>query len=263
MKGSLKAFRKHFSKLKLDPQGLLVFEISSENSVPLIPESDLARLATELHELLSHVGRDKTIVVMNEKFYHPKFPSIIAEVVRSCIPCQCHKGGIPKKYPVYKRQVSTPYELFAVDLMDLPRSRKGNKCILVGIDLFSKYGYAIPLKSKKSAVVARALESRVLAATPRTPKTILSDNGPEFRGGPFHDLLQRYGIAHDNSVPYVPSTNGAVERLNQTLRSRLATVCHNDTRNWDKKLFEVIAQYNRSPHSETQKAPADFFVPRQ
>ena len=48
--------------------------------------------------------------------------------------------------------------------------------------------------------------------------------------------------------------------MNQTLRSRLATVSHGKTRRWDKHLYSVISQYNRMPHSETGRPPAEFFV---
>ena len=101
--------------------------------------------------------------------------------------------------------------MVAVDIMELPCSRRGYKYVLVAIDLHTKYAYVIPLRSKRSSPVARALESRVLAAVPQTPKTILSDNGPEFRSRVFESLLAGYGINHDLSVPYVASTNGCVE----------------------------------------------------
>ena len=217
-------------------------------------------LAKELHEVLSHAGRDKTIEVMYSRYAHPQFPRVITEVVRTCMPCQSHKGNISKQYPILRRKVSKPFELFAVDLMDLPRTRKGNKTILVGIDLYTKYGYAVPLKCKKSHIVAKALESHILATVPRTPEVLLSDNGPEFRAGYFQKLMHKYGIRHEYSVPYAPCTNGGVERFNQTVKSRLATVCHGEPEKWDKQLPGVVAQYNRSPHGETGKAPADFFV---
>ena len=112
--------------------------------------------------------------------------------------------------------------------MDLPRSRSGYTCVLVGVDRYSKFGHVVPLRSKTSRMVALAMEAYILATVPRTPETILSDSGPEFRGGPFRDLSQSYGIVHERSVPYAPHTNGQVERLNQTLKNRLAIICHGD-----------------------------------
>ena len=229
LKGCMSIFRTKFHKLSINSGELLVFETVDKKYIPVIPQSCLRNLAEELHEVLSHAGRDKTIAVMHSKFYHPKFPSIITEVVRKCMACQCHEGKIARKYPVHRRNVDFAYEILAVDLMELPLSKSGYKCVLVGIDLFSKFAHVVPLRNKKSAPVARALESSILASVPRTPKTILSDNGPEFRGAPFEKMLDGYGIGHEFSVPYAACTNGGVERFNQTLRSRLATVCNEDS----------------------------------
>ena len=46
------------------------------------------------------------------------------------------------------------------------------------------------------------------------------------------------------------------------LKSRLATACSGDkgTAYWDRHLDHILAQYNQTPHSETGKSPADFFV---
>ena len=255
----LKCFKQKFQKLSIK-DGLLVFECSTGRLVPVVPEGSVRGLAEDLHSVLSHAGRDKTLAVMSTKFHHPKFQATITKVVQECTVCQAHKGKIDRKYPIYRRQVKEPYQILAVDLMELPFSKRHYKCVLVCLDLCTKYAHVVPLKSKKSDVVSRALESRVLASVPQTPKIILSDNGSEFRGKPFEALLQRYGIAHEYSVPYVAATNGGVERFNQTLRSRLAAVSHGDTRGWDKHLYSVVSQYNRTPHTETGRAPCEFFV---
>ena len=260
LSAGLRCFKAKFNRLSINTDNLLVFEAFPNKFVPVVPESTLSYLAEELHVTLSHAGRDKTVNVMYSRFHHPRFPTVIAEVVKECMPCQLHKGRISNKYPVYRRNVKEPYEVLAVDLMELPLSKKNFKCVLVCLDLCTKFAHVVPLKSKKSRPVAGALESRVLASVPQTPKVVLSDNGPEFRGKPFESLLKRYGVKHEYSVPYAAATNGGVERFNQTLRSRLATVCHGDTRNWDKHLYQVVAQYNRTPHTETGRAPCEFFV---
>ena len=49
-------------------------------------------------------------------------------------------------------------------------------------------------------------------------------------------------------------------RLNRTIKSRLATACHDSQHEWDRKIYVIMSQYNRLPHSETGKASAEFFV---
>ena len=162
---------------------------------------------------------------MYSSFYHLKFPGVLAEVVKKYQVCQRHKGRIDKRYPVYYRNVREPYEMVAVDLIQFSKSKRWYKYVLVTIDLCSKYVYAVPLITKWSAPVARALESGLLAPAHYTEKAILSENELVFRGKPFESLLATYGIHHEYSVPYAVCTNGNVEYLN-----------------------EMISQYNRIPH---------------
>ena len=71
--------------------------------------------------------------------------------------------------------------------------------------------------------------------------------------------MKKYGIMHDKSVPFRPHTNGGIERFNQTLKNKLAMLCHERGVQWNKIVYEVAAQYNRMPHAETGQAPVDFF----
>ena len=261
-KTDLAIFRRYFNGLTIDSNNMLMFAdiASAGKAVPVVPANFLTPLATELHEVVSHAGRNKVVKVMATKFFHPRMSGAIGHAVQSCQVCQFHKGNAVNKFPLLKRSPEKALDLYAVDLMDMPQSKRGYKCLLVGIDLKTKYGHAIPIKSKRSEAVSRALESHILATLPQNPRSILSDNGPEFRGKPFKDLLSRYGIRHENSIPYAPHTNGAVERLNRTIKEKLAIVSHGESRRWDTHVHNVIAQYNRMPHSETGVPPAEFFL---
>ena len=262
-KTPLAIFRKCFSNLSINSEDLLVSKKSDSpnETIPVVPAKFLETLASELHEVASHAGKNKVIKIMTSKFFHPHMSRAIVEIVRNCQVCQFHKGNPVNKFPLLKRNPEKPLDLYAVDLMDMPTSKRGYKSLLVGIDLKTKYGHAVPIKSKRSEAVSRAFESHVLATLPQHPRAVLSDNGPEFRGKPFVDLLNRYGIRHDRSVPYAAHTNGAVERLNRTIKEKLAIVSHGNNRRWDHYIHNIIAQYNRMPHSETGVPPAEFFLP--
>ena len=189
------------------------------------------------HELLSHAGRDKTLKVIQRNFFHPCMAKMVAQVVKYCATCRLHKGNTEKSFPVHRRQPAGPYHTYAVDLMELPRSKRGYKCLLVGIDLYTKFGHAVPLRNKTSATVAQALEGSILATLPKTPTIMLTDGGAEFKGNPFQRILETYGITHRKSIPYASHTNACVERLNRTIKSRLATACHDAQHEWDRQIY--------------------------
>ena len=48
-------------------------------------------------------------------------------------------------------------------------------------------------------------------------KSVISDNGSEFRKTNVEEFLDEEGIKHEFSAPYTPQLNGIVERKNRTL----------------------------------------------
>ena len=134
---------------------------------------------------------------------------------------------------------------------------------LVGVDVLVRFMHALPIRNKCAKTVATALEQRVFSNLPQMPNIIISDNGPKFRAQAFKQLLDKYSIAHYTTIPYLPQTNGRIERINQTLQRSLATACAQNHSSWGDELARVLILYNHSKHSQTGKVPSDFFTQEQ
>ena len=232
-----------------------------ELAVPIVPLGDLPTLVKQLHIALDHAGRDKLLKVARTKIYHPKLAKAVIKVVQECQLCQVYKGRTINKFLFERRVAKYPNQVYAMDLMDLPKTKSGFVCVMVGIDCFSRYGHAVALKNKTSKTVAKALEGYVLSRVPSTPEVIFTDGGPEYKGREFNQVLARFGIRHDYSVPFLPHSNGGVERFNQTLKQRLMLTSAKRKVDWDQVLHVVVAQYNRTIHDDTGIPPVSFFVP--
>ena len=77
----------------------------------------------------------------------------------------------------------------------------------------------------------------------RKPQRMLSDNGPEFVGKSFQQMLDEWGIEHVRTTSYMPSSNGLAERTIRTLSEMLRTV--NKTENeWDDHVGSVLRAHN-------------------
>ena len=83
------------------------------------------------------------------------------------------------------------------------------------------------------------------------PKSILTDNGLEF--AEVTRLCDELGIKHLRSAPYHPQTNGAVERMNQTLKQRLFEF--DEENSWDIRLPRVLHAINSSKNATTKMTP--------
>ena len=156
---------------------------------------------------------------------------------------------------------SKPFERFQVDLTMLgkpdgpiPRANHGYKYIIVVIDWFSKFVVARPMKSKSAINTSRVMYE-ILHSLPRLPNSVQSDNGSEF-GKEFTDMLRSHGIIHIKSRPYSPTSQGLVERFNDTMKTRLGTLMNmNHTKQWVQYLDQVIDSYNSTKHSVTGYTP--------
>ena len=69
---------------------------------------------------------------------------------------------------------------------------KGYGYILMVLDLFSKYGWIIPLKDKKGETVAGAFKT--IFKEGRKPQYLWTDKGKEYYNRQMKDLLQKHNM---------------------------------------------------------------------
>ena len=79
-----------------------------------------------------------------------------------------------------------------VDMQSYSGSNKGFKYILMIIDAFSKYGCAIPLKTKTGPEVMKAF--RDLWETQKPPQKLWTHKGKEFYNKSMKDLLEKNNV---------------------------------------------------------------------
>ena len=92
--------------------------------------------------------------------------------------------------------------------------------ILVAINVFDRYLYALPLESKEPGEVKTAL-GRLLSLALKKPKLISSDQGAEFKGV-VSTYLARKGIVQKFKDPADVNGIGVVDKAIQSLKQRLA-----------------------------------------
>ena len=169
----------------------------------------------------------------------------------------------PHKKGVYKRRktiVSGINDQWQMDLLDMsrvdkhvnfPAQNKRYKYILVVIDVFTRYMWTRPLKSKSPTEVAKSLES---IFREYKPNRIQSDEGREF-GGAVKTLLNKYGIKLFHSKERDIKA-ALVERANGTLRRRFNILwATNQNNKWLPLLDDVTNAYNNTLHSSIGVTP--------
>ena len=144
-----------------------------------------------------------------------------------------------------------------MDLVDMSKHEmRGYKWLFNCVDLFSRYTYSIPMKSKDDESALEAFK-KVHILIPDI-KSVRSDNGSEYISTIFKDYLKENNIKQILSAAGKPSSNGAIERLNQTLKWLIQKNIQMDLKfDWVKNLPKLVKNINTTFHSELGKTPQE------
>ena len=144
-----------------------------------------------------------------------------------------------------------------IDLADMRRIKswnRGQSYILTCVDVLSKYGWAIPVKNKSAANVAKAYKKIIDEG--RKPWRVFSDKGREFKGE-FAKMLK------ENDIQQIFTENPTIkaslaERFNRTLKIRLYKYfTKTNTMHWLKILPKIARAYNHTVSRITEMRPVD------
>ena len=174
---------------------------------------------------------------------------------QECPICSLQKDKVMPKAPLHPIPVSFPLEVVAMDFLSLGRPQDAYQNILVIVDCFTRYAWAIPTRDQTASTTARALWSTVILPF-GCPMRLHADQGPNFESAVMRQLCDLYGVSKSRTTPYHPAGNGRVERMNQTLLDMLRTLTTEKQGRWHQYLPELLQVYNNTPHSSTGFAPA-------
>ena len=93
------------------------------------------------------------------------------------------------------------------------------------------------------------------------PEQLVSDNGPQFVSEEFESFLSRNGVKHIRSSPYHPASNGAAERLVQTVKQALEAG-HQEGVSMEHTLTTFLLRYRVTPHATTGVPPSVLMISR-
>lgn len=162
-----------------------------------------------------------------------------------------------KKYPTRRYIAHDIDEQWQADLADvslLSRQNRGYRYILTVIDIFSRYAWSRPLKTKRGDEVAAAFKN--IFEEGRIPKRIQTDQGKEFENRHVRELFRQHNI----ELFSVKSAYKAamVERFNRTLKHKLwRYLTSSNQKRWMDVLQDAVHAYNHSRHRIIKRKPAD------
>ena len=199
-----------------------------------------------------HQGIVKTKSRLRAKVWWPAMDREAEARCRTCHACQVVSPPTAAPPVRASPMPDTPWTHLATNILGLLPS---GEYLLVTVDYYSRFMEVDVLKTTSSGIACDRLESHF--ARHGVPKSLRTDNGPQFVSVEFADLLTSYGVSHVRTTPLWLRANGEVERQNATLLEaiRAAQV---EGKAWQRELQVFLLAYRITPHSVTGVAPADL-----
>ena len=190
----------------------------------------------------AHQGIKKTQDKISAVFY---WPSMLNDVKAHVINCDLCSDGLVKqgltKAPLgHLPLVGEPFRSISVDIAGPiePRSASGYRYILSIVDMATRFPEAIPLKTITAEEVAEELFK--FYCRMGIPERIHTDRGSQFTSDLMSKVNRMLAIKHTFSSPYHAMGNGAVERLNGTIKMTLRKLIKEQPKEWDRFLVPLL-----------------------
>ena len=164
------------------------------------------------------------------------------------------------KRTVFVKNVDDIWTADLVDMQKLSRENKGFKYLLTVIDVFSKYGWIIPLKTKTGVEVAEALQN--LFEKNKPPSKLWTDKGTEFYNTHVNKVLQKNNVLLYSTEDKEKSS--VVECWNRTMKRNMwKYFTANNTHSYINILPQLVHKYNNTYHHSIKCKPTDARKPEK
>lgn len=142
------------------------------------PPQDRASLVIKAHDGLGHFGVTRTVAALQTDYYWCTLRQEVKTYIKGCEPCDKVRAAFTQRerqlHPLVIRGL---FFRWNVDLAgELPKTRRGNKYVLIMVEHFSKWIELIPIPDRQSETIARAFLVHVLCRF-GAPAEVVSDGG--------------------------------------------------------------------------------------
>ena len=245
--------------------GVLVRRRKRGADVPVVPMCLRAMVLRTFHglPLSCHPGRRKTLQALIERYWWPGMRQDVTRWCRACLHCARRKTPRPLRAgaPAIITNAPHPWHTACMDLQDTRAAKTadgstGPAALLTIIDLFSRYGIAIPLPNKSPVAVATALFRHFYTRFGR-PRRIMVDRGGEFINAGIKRMCDMWEIRLVPTTGLQPQAL-PIERWHRWLNAAMTGLHARFGGAWTEYLPAAVFAYNNSIHDSTGYTPHEL-----
>ncbi|XP_065196502.1 uncharacterized protein LOC135827994 [Sycon ciliatum] len=223
-------------------------------TVPIVPECLEHSVLESAHVMSGHASWSVMYDMLRARCFFPSMAARCREYCDQCRQCAAassHAG--PAAPPTQPDLPGRPWSVVQIDTLHLGEEKSGQyHCVLVCVDVFTKWAEAIPLRRHDAISVAEALTSLCCRWGP--PDEVRMDNGSEFKNAVVRALFARFGVRVKTGAVRHPQSQGGVERANRTIITLMRKVL-TEAADWKTELDLLLYYYRTRPHTTTAIPP--------
>ena len=208
-----------------------------------------------------HLGKDKTIELVRQRFFWPGMKKDVTDYVASCIICQKTKES-NRLTPGLLRPLPPPednWERVSWDfIVKLPLTKGGYDSIITFVDNKSKMVHFAPGKETDDARTLSQAFIRNVIRLHGMPKTTLSDRDRRLVSKFHEELWKKLQITRILTTAYHPQGDGQTEIMNKAIEKMIRAFCVGLQNDWDEYLDLLEFAYNSAVNTTTGYSP--FFL---
>ena len=190
-----------------------------------LPDELLETAIRWYHLALGHIGQNRLYDSMAIHLYHPDLKNRVEDIVSRCHSCQINKqvGRTHGEAPP-REALGTPWREVAVDsigpwTLEVLGHEMQFKALTI-IDTVTNLVEIVRLDNSSAANAALKFQNTWLARYPK-PMQCIYDQGTEFTGYRFQQMLAQNGIRRQPISTKNPQANSICERMHQTIGNSL------------------------------------------
>ncbi|XP_041837251.1 uncharacterized protein LOC121637270 [Melanotaenia boesemani] len=220
----------------------------------VLPKEHRLKVLKSVHDDSGHLGVDRIIDMVKDRFYWPKMASDISQYIKDCGRCVARKT-LPHRAACLKQMTSSgPLDLVCIDFLSIEPDATGITNVLVVTDHFTRYAQAFVTRDQKATTVAKVLVEKFFVHY-GLPSRIHSDQGRDFESRLIKEFLGMLGIKKSRTSPYHPQGDPQPERFNRTLLSMLGTLQPSQKQHWSQYVSSLVHAYNCTRNDATGYSP--------
>ena len=240
--------------------GLLYQRVTLKNhqrriSQFVLPKNFVCKVILACHDDNAHLGMERTIGLLQERFFWPKMADDVCIHIYTCDWClRCKQPQ--ERYEMWPILVSYPLKLVYLDFLILGGKADNHKSvnILIVTDHFTIYAQAYITPKQTVIVVAWTLWENFLVHY-GWPEKILTHQGKSFENNLIWELCELAQVKKLCTSPHHPETNGQCKCFNATLINMLGTLPTHAKKNWQDWVTTLTHAYNCTVSAVTGLSP--------